>query len=95
MDDATRKQALRRLQIIEGHVRAVQRMVESDAYCIDVIRQIAAVQSALGKVSQLVLEAHLNQCVTEAVRGNDAKRREKVLTEIAELFAHSGHSGAR
>ena len=50
------------------------------------IWQISAVQSALGKVCQLILEEHLNHCVTEAVRGDDAKQREKVLQEIADLF---------
>lgn len=86
MDDTTKKKTIRRLQIIEGHVRAVQRMVDNDDYCIDVIRQINAVQSALGKVSQVVLEEHLGHCVTEAVRGDDAGRREKVLSEISDLF---------
>lgn len=89
MDDTTKKKTIRRLQIIEGHVRAVQRMVENDDYCIDVIRQINAVQSALSKVSQVVLEEHLGHCVTEAVRGDDAKRRELVLTEISDLFEHA------
>ena len=86
MDETTQKKTIRRLQIIEGHVRAVQRMVENDTYCIDVIRQISAVQSALSKVSQVILEEHLNHCVTEAVRGDDAKQREKVLQEIADVF---------
>lgn len=86
MDETTQKKTIRRLQIIEGHVRAVQRMVENDTYCIDVIRQISAVQSALSKVSQVILEEHLNHCVTEAVRGDDAKQREKVLQEIANVF---------
>ena len=89
MDTTTQKKTIRRLQIIEGHVRAVQRMVESDTYCIDVIRQISAVQSALSKVSQVILEEHLNHCVTEAVRGNDAQQREKVLQEIADVFEHA------
>ncbi len=89
MNEATQKKTIRRLQIIEGHVRAVQRMVENDEYCIDVIRQISAVQSALSKVSQVILEEHLSHCVTEAVRGNDAKQREKVLHEIAEVFAQA------
>jgi CsoR family transcriptional regulator, copper-sensing transcriptional repressor len=89
MNDSTQKKTIRRLQIIEGHVRAVQRMLENDAYCIDVIRQISAVQSALNKVSQVVLEEHLSHCVTEAVRGDDAVQREKVLQEIAEVFAHA------
>ena len=87
--DTTKKKTLHRLQIIEGHVRAVQRMIEDDAYCIDVIRQINAVQSALSKVSQAVLEEHLSHCVTEAVRGDDTLRREQVLTEISDLFEHA------
>ena len=86
MNEATQKKTIRRLQIIEGHVRAVQRMVDNDEYCIDVIRQIGAVQSALSKVSQVILEEHLSHCVTEAVRGGDAKQREKVLREIADVF---------
>lgn len=89
MNETTKKKTIRRLQIIEGHVRAVQRMVENDDYCIDVIRQINAVQSALSKVSQNVLEEHLGHCVTEAVRGDDAKRRETVLEEISQLFEHA------
>ena len=89
MDENTQKKTIRRLQIIEGHVRAVQRMVESDAYCIDVIRQISAVQSALAKVSQVILEEHLSHCVTEAVRSDDTQRREKVLQEIADVFEHA------
>ena len=89
MDEITQKKTIRRLQIIDGHVRAVQRMVENDEYCIDVIRQISAVQSALSKVSQVILAEHLSHCVTEAVRGDDAKRRETVLQEIAEVFEHA------
>lgn len=89
MDDTTQKKTIRRLQIIEGHVRAVQRMVENDKYCIDVIRQINAVQSALSKVSQVILTEHLSHCVTEAVRGGDTQRREEVLQEIADIFEHA------
>lgn len=89
MNESTRKKTIRRLQIIDGHVRAVQRMVETDAYCIDVIRQISALQGALSKVSQLVLQEHLNSCVTEAVRGDNAARREQVLDEIANVFEHA------
>ena len=89
MDQTTKTKTIRRLQIIEGHVRAVQRMLDEDAYCIDVMRQINAVQSALNKVSQVVLEEHLQHCVTEAVRGDDAARREKVLQEIADVFEHA------
>jgi len=75
-----------RLKNIEGHVRGIERMVEEDAYCIDIIRQIQAVQSALNKISTMVLENHLNSCVITAVRGDDPNERERVLTEVAEIF---------
>lgn len=80
---------LRRLKIIEGHVRAVIRMVEEDTYCIDVIRQIQAIDSALNKVSTQILENHLNSCVITAIQGNDRKERERVLKEITEVFGMS------
>ena len=80
---------LRRLKSIEGHVRGIERMLEEDAYCIDVIRQIQAVQAALDKVSNLILDNHLNSCLITAVRGDDPEDRERVLKEISEVFAAS------
>ena len=89
MDEATRKQILRRLQIIEGHIRGVQRMVEDNTYCIDTMKQINAIQAALSKANQLILENHLGTCVTSAVRGDDPAERERVLREIAGIFEMS------
>lgn len=80
---------IRRLKTVEGHLRGVIRMVEEDAYCIDVIRQIQAVEAALNKVSAKILEDHLNSCVITAVQGNDKKERERVLKEITEVFEMS------
>ena len=78
--------ALQRLKNVEGHVRGIERMVEDEAYCIDVIRQIQAVQAALNKVSTMILEEHLNSCLITAVRGEDPAERERVLKEIAGVF---------
>ncbi len=78
--------ALRRLKTVEGHVRGIQRMIEEEAYCIDVIRQIQAVQSALNKVSTQILEEHLHTCLITAVRGEDEQERERVLHEITDVF---------
>jgi len=77
---------IRRLKTIEGHLRGIMRMVEEDAYCIDVIRQIQAVEGALNKVSSKILEDHLNSCVITAIQGNDKTERERVLKEITEVF---------
>jgi DNA-binding FrmR family transcriptional regulator len=78
--------ALRRLKTTEGHLRGIQRMLEENAYCIDIIRQIQAVQAALNKVSVQILEEHLNTCVITAVRGDDPQERERVLQEISDVF---------
>jgi DNA-binding FrmR family transcriptional regulator len=77
---------LARLKNVEGHVRGVERMVEKDEYCIDIIRQIQAIQAALNKVSSMVLEGHLNSCLITAVRGDDPAERERVFMEIGEVF---------
>jgi CsoR family transcriptional regulator, copper-sensing transcriptional repressor len=87
MDDVTKAAMVRRLQSVEGHVRGIQRMLEDDKYCIDVIKQVEAVQAALGKINQLILENHLRTCVTTAIRGDDPDRREAVIGEILDVFA--------
>lgn len=78
--------ALKRLKTVEGHIRGIQRMMEDEAYCIDVINQIQAVQSALNKISSNILEEHLNSCLITAVRGSDAAERERVLREIVDVY---------
>jgi DNA-binding FrmR family transcriptional regulator len=78
--------ALKRLKTVEGHIRGIQRMMEGEAYCIDVINQIQAVQAALNKISSNILEEHLNSCLITAVRGSDAAERERVLREIVDVY---------
>ena len=80
-DDVTK-----RLKNIEGHVKGIEQMIENDSYCIDVIRQIHAVQAALEKVNSIILDDHLHSCLIKAVRGEDPSERERVLTEIADVF---------
>jgi len=85
------KQDIRnRLKSIEGHVRGVQRMVDEDAYCMDVINQNLAVQRALEKVNSLILERHLQTCVTTAIQGDDPAERERVIDEILQVFETTG-----
>ena len=88
--DAGSEEIARRLRSVEGHVRGIERMVEADAYCMDVVNQILAVQRALKKVSALVLDRHLHTCVTAAVRGEDVEERERVLGEVLQLFEATG-----
>lgn len=90
MEADQKRQLLNRLKSIEGHVRGIQRMVEEDAYCIDVIRQVHAVQKALEGVSSLTLETHLNTCVTTAIRGDDVDERQRMIGEIVSVFQETG-----
>jgi CsoR family transcriptional regulator, copper-sensing transcriptional repressor len=77
---------LKRLKNIEGHIRGIETMVENETYCIDVIRQIHAVQSALERVSGIILDEHLHSCLLTAVRGENPAERERVLNEIVDVF---------
>jgi DNA-binding FrmR family transcriptional regulator len=88
---ARRAHVLNRLKSIDGHLRGVIRMVEDDTYCIDVIRQLQAVEGAIGRVASLMLEDHLNTCVTDALQGDDATERTRVIGELLRLY----EAGAR
>jgi DNA-binding FrmR family transcriptional regulator len=78
--------ALQRLKNIEGHIRGIERMVEEDVYCIDIIRQLQAVEAAINKVSSIILSEHMNSCLITAVRGEDPTERVRVLKEIVDVF---------
>jgi DNA-binding FrmR family transcriptional regulator len=90
MSDDRKQDIARRLKSVEGHIRGIERMVEADAYCVEVVNQILAVQRALKKVSGLVLDQHLHSCVTQAIRGGDAAAKERVLAELMDVFEATG-----
>ena len=89
MEEKAKKQVINRLRSIAGHVQGIERMVENDVYCIDVIKQMLAVQSALTKASNLVLESHLQTCVTTAIRGQEPGEQQRVIGEIVNVFEMS------
>ena len=88
---ATQKKAdlLLRLKSIAGHIKGVEKMVTEDAYCIDIISQVQAIQAALNKVNVQILDDHLHSCVITAIRGDDATERERMLGEISSVFEKS------
>ena len=75
-----------RLKIIEGHLRKVIEMVENEEYCIDIIHQSQAVQSALKQVDKMILENHLHTCVRTAYEKGDEKR---AIDELIKVFDKS------
>lgn len=80
MKRENKSQAVRRLKLIEGQLRGLQKMVEEDKYCIDIITQASAVKAALSGVEDLLLENHLTTHVLEQVKnGEDKKATEEIL----------------
>src|SRR5215207_2855788 len=76
-----------RLRRIEGQVRGLQRMVEEESYCVDILTQVASVVSALEKVGALVLRDHVEHCVRESIEnGEDADQKIEELTAAVERF---------
>lgn len=77
---------IRRLKIIEGHIKKVISMVENDRYCVDVLQQSSAVRSALKKTQDLILTRHLKGCVHHALK---EERGEKVVKELIDIYTQS------
>ncbi|HEY8523531.1 MAG TPA: metal-sensitive transcriptional regulator [Acidimicrobiales bacterium] len=72
---------LKRLRRIEGQVRGLQRMIEEDTYCIDVLTQVSAVNRALQSVAVGLLDQHVRHCVRDAALNDDAERADAMVTE--------------
>ncbi len=81
---------LKRLRRIEGQTRGLQRMVDADAYCVDILLQISAVQGALGQVQKLLLGRHIESCVADAMRSGARGDRQQKIDELLEVFARFG-----
>jgi DNA-binding FrmR family transcriptional regulator len=87
MDTQTKAKTLGRLRRIEGQVQGIQRMVEEDKYCVDILLQLTAVQGAVEQVQKLLLGQHLESCVAEAVRSSSSRDRQRKMEEVLEVFA--------
>ncbi|OGL83775.1 hypothetical protein A3J36_03620 [Candidatus Uhrbacteria bacterium RIFCSPLOWO2_02_FULL_54_37] len=85
MDHSLHKKHTRRLKIIEGQVRGLQRMVEEGAYCVDLITQSSAVKEALSSFEDAVLENHLNTHVVEQMKSGEHKRATNEILKVYRL----------
>ena len=86
MAEIQKQQLRNRAAIIQGHMGAVVRMIDEDAYCIDIIKQTQAIEKAIDKLNALILERHLGSCVTTAIRSDKPKERERVIKELLDVF---------
>lgn len=90
MKTEVKKRAVRRLRILEGQVRGLEKMVEDGKYCIDVIHQISAARQALSSVEDLVLRGHLETCVVRDIKKGKADRS---IDEILQVYKLSKKKG--
>ena len=85
MEITTKKEALKRLSIAQGHLEKVKKMMEEDVYCLDVIHQSRSVQAALRKIDEIILHGHLHSCVLHDIHGTKSEK-EKLVGEIVDIF---------
>ena len=90
IDDETKKKAQGRLRRIEGQVQGLQRMIAADAYCVDILLQVSAVQGALEQVQKLLLGRHIESCVADALRSGSRTERQRKVDELLEVFSRFG-----
>ncbi|MBI5166618.1 MAG: metal-sensitive transcriptional regulator [candidate division NC10 bacterium] len=90
IDAETKKKALIRLKRIEGQVQGIQRMVEEEKYCVDILLQISAVQGALEQVSKIVMARHIESCVADTIASGSELERARKIEELIEVFSKYG-----
>ena len=86
LQDEQKDAAIRRLKKAAGQVVGIQKMIEDDRYCVDVLNQISATRSALGKVGKLLLETHIETCVSHAFESGDEEDRAAKMDELLRIF---------
>lgn len=87
LNEETKAKARARLRRIEGQVQGIQRMVEAETYCVDILLQISAVEGALEQVQKLLLGRHIESCVADAMRSGRARERQKKIDELLAVFS--------
>ena len=94
LDAETKRRSLTRLRRIEGQVRGLQRMIDEEQYCVDILLQLSAVQGALAQVAKLVLQRHIESCVADTMRGGSERDRFRKIEELVAVFTrHGGLAG--
>ena len=84
--EGARQDLFLRLRRVEGQVRGVQKMVEDERYCPDVLVQMSAIHESLRAVERILMKDHLQHCATQALRSGDAKQAQRTYDELTVLF---------
>ncbi len=90
MKEQAQEKLLTRLRKVAGQVAGIQRMVEEDRYCVEILHQVAAVEGALDRVGHLILSSHVETCVASALESGKPRERKEKLDELMEVFSRFG-----
>ena len=93
MDEKQKQQVQARLSRIEGQVRGIQRMLDEDRYCMDILTQTRSIAAALRGVEDLIMEQHLQTCVADAMRSDDEGQKREKVDEVMEVISKFRKSG--
>jgi DNA-binding FrmR family transcriptional regulator len=85
-DPEIKKNLQVRLRRVEGQVRGLQKMVEDERYCPEILEQMSAVHASLRSIERVLLRGHLEKCATEALRSGEQKKAQRTYEELTELF---------
>src|SRR5271167_3318496 len=86
VDNEIKASNLRRLGRIEGQIRGIQRMIEDDRYCADILTQVSSAQEALRAVARALMRNHLSHCATHAIRTGSTEERQAMYDELLEMI---------
>ena len=90
-----KKRALHRAKILEGQIRGLQKMIDSEEYCMEIITQSLAIQKSLGSLNKLLVENHLRTHVTHMMHSHDPAQQAAAIEEMLTLFELSNNRGSR
>jgi DNA-binding FrmR family transcriptional regulator len=87
IDADTKVKVLGRLRRIEGQVQGIQRMVDDEKSCVDILLQLAAVQGAVDQAQKVLLGQHIESCVADAIRSGNTRERQRKVAELLDVFS--------
>lgn len=81
-----KKRALHRSRILQGQLKGIEKMIEQEAYCMDILTQTLAIQKSLGSLNKLILENHLRTHIKAALTSDDKKKQDNAIDELLDLY---------
>ena len=90
LPETEKKKLQTRIRRAEGQLRAISRMIDEETACVETLVQISAIQGALGKIGEIILNEHIESCVTDAIKNGDETQRQQAIDELMDVFSRYG-----